>query len=34
MLVKTFDKMTTEKQQLHLTHAEKFLNQLDSQLKK
>lgn len=34
MLVKTFDKMTTEKQQLHITHAEKFLNQLDSQLKK
>lgn len=34
MLIKTFDKMTTEKQQLHLTHAEKFLNQLDSQLKK
>lgn len=34
MLVKTFDKMTTEKQQLHLTHAEKFLNQLDTQLKK
>lgn len=34
MLVNMFDKMTSEKQQLHLNHAEKFLNQLDSQLKK
>ncbi|WP_428329514.1 cryptochrome/photolyase family protein [Mucilaginibacter sp.] len=30
MLVNTFDKMATEKQQTHLTNAEKFLKQLDS----
>ncbi len=29
MLVKTFDKMPAEKQQLHISHAEKYLNQLD-----
>lgn len=29
MLVKTFDKMTPEKQAFHLQHAEGFLNQLD-----
>lgn len=34
MLVNMFDKMTYEKQQLHINHAEKFLNQLDNQLKK
>ncbi len=34
MLVNTFDKMPTEKQQLHLTNAEQFLQKLDSQLKK
>ncbi len=33
MLVNTFDKMTTEKQQLHLTNAEVFLRQLDSEIK-
>ncbi|ASU32527.1 cryptochrome/photolyase family protein [Mucilaginibacter xinganensis] len=32
MLVNTFDKMVTEKQQTHLSNAEKFLAQLDSQL--
>ncbi len=30
MLVNTFDKMTLEKQQLHLTNAEQFLHQLDN----
>lgn len=30
MLVNTFDKMSTEKQQLHLTNAEQFLHKLDS----
>lgn len=34
MLVNTYDKMTTEKQQLHLTNAKQFLQQLDSQIKK
>lgn len=34
MLVNTFDKMSTEKQQLHLDNAEKFLQQLDSQVRK
>ena len=34
MLVNTFDKMPTEKQRLHLTNAETFLQQLDSKLKK
>jgi deoxyribodipyrimidine photolyase-related protein len=34
MLVNTYDKMATEKQQLHLTNAERFLQQLDSQIKK
>ena len=34
MLVNTYDKMTTEKQQLHLNNAEQFLQQLDSQIKK
>lgn len=34
MLVKTFDKMSSEKQELHINHAEKFLKKLDSQLKK
>ncbi len=29
MLVNTFDKMATEKQQVHLTNAEEFLKQLD-----
>jgi deoxyribodipyrimidine photolyase-related protein len=33
MLVNTFDKMATEKQQLHLTNAEQFLQQLDKQIK-
>jgi deoxyribodipyrimidine photolyase-related protein len=33
MLVNTFDKMATEKQQLHLNNAEQFLKLLDSQLK-
>ncbi len=33
MLVKTFDKMATEKQQRHLNNAEVFLKTLDSQLK-
>ncbi len=33
MLVNTLDKMSTEKQQLHFTHADKFLNNLDSQIK-
>jgi len=28
MLVKTFDKMTDEKKQLHLNHAERFLASL------
>jgi deoxyribodipyrimidine photolyase-related protein len=32
MLVNTFDKMTTEKQHLHLTKAEIFLEQLDCQI--
>lgn len=31
MLVKTFDKMTTDKQQVHLDNANRFLNQLDMQ---
>ena len=30
MLINTFDKMTQEKQQLHLIHAEQFLQQLDN----
>jgi deoxyribodipyrimidine photolyase-related protein len=30
MLINTFDKMAPEKQQLHLTNAEKFLKQLDN----
>ena len=33
MLVKTFDKMSPEKQQLHLMHAERFLKDLDQQIK-
>ncbi len=33
MLVNTFDKMLPEKQQLHLTNAEQFLQQLDRQVK-
>ncbi len=33
MLVKTFDKMSPEKQQLHLMNAERFLKDLDMQLK-
>jgi hypothetical protein len=33
MLVKTFDKMSPEKQQLHLTNAERFLKELDAQIK-
>jgi deoxyribodipyrimidine photolyase-related protein len=33
MLVKTFDKMSPEKQQLHLLNAERFLKELDEQLK-
>lgn len=32
MLVNMFDKMATEKQQLHLINAEKFLEQLDSKM--
>jgi len=32
MLVSTFDKMPTEKRQLHLTNANKYLRQLDSEL--
>jgi deoxyribodipyrimidine photolyase-related protein len=32
MLVKTFDKMSPEKQQLHLANAERFLKELDEQL--
>ena len=32
MLVNTFDKMTIEKQQIHLNNAEKFLVQLDAQI--
>jgi deoxyribodipyrimidine photolyase-related protein len=32
MLINTFDKMAPEKQQLHLTNAEKFLKQLDRPL--
>jgi hypothetical protein len=31
MLVHTFDKMTTEKQQTHLNNANHFLNALDKQ---
>ena len=34
MLIHTFDKMPAAKQQIHLTHAESFLKQLDSLLKK
>ena len=34
MLINTFDKMTPEKQQLHLNNAEQFLKHLDNQLKK
>ena len=33
MLVKTFDKMSPEKQQLHLNNAEWFLKELDAQMK-
>lgn len=33
MLVRTFDKMSAEKQQLHLTNADWFLKDLDRQLK-
>ncbi len=33
MLVKTFDKMSPEKQQLHLLNAERFLKELDEQMK-
>ncbi len=32
MLVKTFDKMPVEKQQLHINNAEKYLNQLNNKL--
>jgi deoxyribodipyrimidine photolyase-related protein len=34
MLINTFDKMATEKQQLHLSNAEQFLKQLDVHLEK
>ncbi len=34
MLVNTYDKMSHEKQQAHLTHAEQFLQQLDLQYKR
>lgn len=30
ILVNTFDKMTTDKQQLHLYNAEQFFNKLDN----
>ena len=34
MLINTYDKMTPEKQQIHLTNAEQFLQKLDSDVKK